>query len=98
MPNATFFNTIPVADKKIGQYGKWFAPKGTFRNGYFQHLVCLGVHGYVVINNFNHKEILLVDTWPSYKRTPAGRRIPAATFSGYERYSDGNSRGWEFGW
>ncbi len=75
MPTREFFNPAPTEDKTFGTVGKWCSPPGHFRNGCFQHIIWLGVSGYLIINHFEPKEILLVDPWPSYRRTPLFRRV-----------------------
>ena len=37
----------------------------SFRNGRYQHLMFLGICGFVICNHCD-KEILLVDPWPTY--------------------------------
>ncbi|MDJ0765444.1 MAG: hypothetical protein QNJ97_20860 [Myxococcota bacterium] len=78
MPNPSFFDTPPLTDKTFGKPGKWFAPTGQFRNGCFQHIVWLGFSGYVIVNHFKPKQILLVDPWPSYRRYPRFRNIDSS--------------------
>lgn len=78
MVDKSFFDNPPLSDKRIGCYQPWQNPPGTFRNGYFQHIVWLGVNGYVIVNHFAPKEILLVDPWPSYRRTALFRSAPAS--------------------
>ena len=43
----------------------------SLRNGYYQHIFFIGVCGFVVVNHHD-KEILLLDTWPSYSSPWAG--------------------------
>ena len=77
MTNKPFFDNPPDTDIRIGRYDKWQTPPGTFRNGRFQHIIWLGVNGYVIINHFAPREILLVDPWPSYRRFDLFRGTPS---------------------
>ena len=71
-------------DPKFGRFR--CMPMKWFRNGFFQHLVWLGVHGWLDINYYD-KEILLHDPWPSYNELPVG---------GYDApFSRGTGEGWE---
>ncbi|MBN2801462.1 MAG: MBL fold metallo-hydrolase [Deltaproteobacteria bacterium] len=70
---ADFFNHPSVKESKFNFSGNWVNPCGTFRNGNFQHIIWLGVNGYLIINHFAPREIILVDPWPSYRRFNAGR-------------------------
>lgn len=71
-------------DPKFGRFR--CVPMKWFRNGFFQHLVWLGVCGWVDINYYD-KEIILHDPWPSYNELPVG---------GYDApFSRGTGEGWE---
>lgn len=71
-------------DPKFGRFR--CMPVKWFRNGFFQHLVWLGVHSWIDINYYD-KEVLLHDPWPSYNELPVG---------GYDApFSRGTGEGWE---
>ncbi len=55
----------------------------SMRNGYYQHVIWLGVAGYAVINHHD-REIMLIDPWPSYSAiyTLYENLFPDRTFEG----------------
>jgi hypothetical protein len=60
--------TNPVLDSPLWDNDRIeFHPVQSVWNGNFQHIMWLGVNGWVIINHHD-REILLVDPWPSYNQ------------------------------
>ena len=68
------FDAPPNVDKTIGVMGPALVgdrikdrPNSSIWNGHYQHIFWIGVNGYVIVNHYEPREILLVDPWPTYK-------------------------------
>ncbi len=68
------FDAPPKVDKTIGAIGPalvggkiMYRPNSSIWNGHYQHIFWIGVNGYVIVNHYEPREIVLVDPWPTYR-------------------------------